>query len=196
MTGTTTKKGKRRKIEPVDAKVIKTPEVPENRRELRILQAIRRIMRGVDSHSRLLMSSYDLTTPQLICLLNIIERDNRSSPSHIAREIYLSPSTVIGILDRLEQKGLIKRERDTKDRRVVNVSATPRGIKLAKKAPSPLQDSLISELRKLPVKEQTAITRALERIVTLMEIEHLDAAPILDGGHTIRKAGKKPNQSS
>lgn len=151
-------------------------------------------MRSVDSYSKHLMTRYELTTPQLICLLNIIEHDNKANPSHIAREIFLSPSTIIGILDRLEQRGLIKRERDKKDRRVVNVSATAKGKKLAEKAPSPMQDSLATALRELPANEQATIVRSLNRIVELMEIEHLDASPILDSGHAIRKAGRKVNR--
>jgi len=191
MPKTLRKKTEHSRSKRVDVDVMAAPEIPENRYELKILQAIRRIMRGIDTYSRSLIAAHELTTPQLICLLNIIENDNRTTPTRIAREIYLSPSTVIGILDRLEQKDLIRRTRDKSDRRVVNISATAKGRGVAEKAPSPLQDSLAASLSGLPQKEQATISRSLERIIELMEIEHLDASPILESGHSINKTGQK-----
>jgi len=41
--------------------------------------------------------------------------------------MYLHPATVVGILDRLESRGLMKRMRSRDDRRVVNVQLTDDG---------------------------------------------------------------------
>jgi hypothetical protein len=37
-------------------------------------------------------------------------------------------------------------------------------------------------MRKLPESETEAIAKSLERVVELMEIRHIDAAPILEAG--------------
>ena len=58
------------------------------------------------------------------------------TPSWIAQHVQVSPSTVIGILDRLEAKGLIQRERDREDRRLVQVSLTEPGRGLVASASS------------------------------------------------------------
>jgi len=100
----------------------------------------------------------------------------------ISKSIFLSPSTLVGIIDRLESRGLVSRERDSEDRRIVNVTASDEGIKIAKVAPSPLQDNLAKALQQLPDMEQATIALSLQRIVDLMEVEQLDAAPILDTG--------------
>ena len=100
--------------------------------------------------------------------------------SAIAQAVYLSPSTVVGILDRLEGRGLVTRERDTVDRRVVNISATEAGNKIVSKAPSALQDGLHGALQSLPKLEQATIALALKRVVDLMEAGGIDAAPILE----------------
>jgi DNA-binding MarR family transcriptional regulator len=155
------------------------PAIPESRYDLLVLQSMRRIIRAVDIYSRKLRATHKLTAPQLICLLNIVEQ-KRTTATRIAREVYLNPSTVVGILDRLELQGLVVRDRDSRDRRVVNVAATAEGRKVAQSAPSPLQDSLAEALNQLPVSQRAEIASSLKRIVNLMEAHHLTAAPILE----------------
>jgi len=149
--------------------------------DLRILRTMRKIIRAVDIYSRKLKSQHNVTGPQLVCLLEIAEHGPITS-STLSKNIHLSASTVVGIIDRLEARGLIKRERDTKDRRLVYVTVTEKGRELADAAPSPLQDSLSEALRSLPELEQAAIALSLEKIVDLMEARHIDAAPILETG--------------
>lgn len=88
-------------------------------------------------------------------------------------------STINGVIDRLEKKELVIRERDTTDRRKVFVRLTDSGRELTKAAPSLLQERLSDSLRSLPKLEQAAIALSLERVVELMEVEHLDASPNL-----------------
>lgn len=151
------------------------------RYDLLILQSLRRVLRAVEIYSRKLSASHRITAPQLVCLLTLVEEGPLTATS-IARRVYLSPSTVIGILDRLEEKGLIVRERDTRDRRHVNISVTELGASVARSAPSPLQDALVAALDRLPEEEQADIAKALERLVDFLEAGQLDAAPILQVG--------------
>jgi DNA-binding MarR family transcriptional regulator len=156
-------------------------QLPTARYDLRVFQSLRRIIRAVDLHSRKLSAQHKITGPQLVCLLAVDEHEPVTG-STIARHVYLSPSTVIGILDRLEAKGLIRRERDPKDRRLVQVSLAEQGRALVKSAPSPLQDRLAEAMNKLPEAKQTRIAGALDQIVEMMEVRDVDAAPILETG--------------
>jgi DNA-binding MarR family transcriptional regulator len=167
-----------------------SPQVPEERFDLQILQSIRRIMRAVDIYSRKLRSQYALTAPQIVCLGTIVEH-GPLTVSQIAQRVFLSPSVVVGILDRLETRGLVRRERDTTDRRVVNTFATPAGRKVADEAPSALQDGLHEALKNLPTLEQATIALSLRRVVDLMEAGSIDAAPILE---TAPIGGKSDNE--
>ena len=144
--------------------------------DLRILRALRRITRSVALHSRQLAACANITAPQLICLRAVIDHGPLTATA-ISREIHVSPSTVVGILDRLEDKGLIRRERGREDRRIVFVSSTDAGRQLAQDTPSPLQQKLADALKALPELEQATITLSLERIVTLMAEEGVAAAP-------------------
>jgi DNA-binding MarR family transcriptional regulator len=168
---------------PADDKPIanqeKLPSVPEARFDLLILRSIRRIIRAVDIYSSKLKTTCRLTAPQLICLTSIVE-NSPTTATKVAKAVFLSASTVVGILDRLEAQGLVTRVRDTNDRRVVNIEASEKGVKLVREAPSPLQDRLAEALKQLPELEQATIALSLQRIVELMEAGHLEAAPILE----------------
>jgi DNA-binding MarR family transcriptional regulator len=161
---------------------------PEQHYDLRILRSLRRITRSVALHSRQLSALSNITAPQLVCLRAIIEHGPITATA-ISREIHVSASTVVGILDRLEDKGLVRRERGRDDRRIVYVTATEAGMRLANETPSPLQQKLSEALKALPELEQATITMSLERIVDLMESggvvvpkeEHHDlSSPLLD----------------
>src|SRR5690606_40271887 len=129
--------------------------------DIRILSALRRITRAIAVHSRQLAAYSNVTAPQLICLGAIVE-NGPITATVISREIHVSPSTVVGILDRLEDKGWIKRERGREDRRIVFVTATDAGVQLVQDTPSPVQKKLADALNALPALEQATITMSLE----------------------------------
>ncbi|HLS86700.1 MAG TPA: MarR family transcriptional regulator [Burkholderiales bacterium] len=151
------------------------------RYDVRVLRSLRAIIRSVDLYSRELAATNQITAPQLVCLLHVVEKGPVTATA-IGREVHLSPSTVVGILDRLEEKGFIARQRSLEDRRMVRVSATDAGRELARSAPSPLQQTLARALNGLPELEQATIALALERVVALMEAPPLDYAPMLTTG--------------
>jgi len=64
------------------------------------------------------MHDSGFTLPQL-SVISILEKHGEQKVSELSLKMRLSDSTVSGILDRLEQKDIIKRERTKDDRRVV-----------------------------------------------------------------------------
>ncbi|MEQ4617886.1 MAG: MarR family transcriptional regulator [Corticimicrobacter sp.] len=148
--------------------------------DVRILRALRRITRSVALYSRQLSACSHITAPQLVCLRALVAAGHPLTATAISKEIHVSPSTVVGILDRLEDKGLVRRERGREDRRIVFVSVTEAGRTLAAEAPSPLQKKLADALNALPELEQATITLSLEKIVDLMDPESVASG---DAGH-------------
>lgn len=144
----------------------------------RVLTALRRIVRAIDLYSRELKARCGLTVPQMVCL-SALAGETGITAVDLALQVHLSPSTLVGILDRLERMEFVERERSSEDRREVRLTATPEGRRALKLSPSPLQDSLARGLERLSSTEQAAIARALERIVELMEAQELPAAPLL-----------------
>ncbi|UDQ96480.1 MarR family transcriptional regulator [Lentisphaerota bacterium WC36G] len=140
--------------------------------EDRIIVSLRSIIRAVDIYSRKLNKLTNLTTPQLLCL-DIISRSEKLTLSQLAKEVKLGGSTVNGIVDRLEDKNLVVRERSKIDRRKVFLNMTELGFKTIEKAPSVLQDSFSNSLNELPEEEQLKVTESLEQIVLLMNRQNI-----------------------
>lgn len=149
--------------------------------EDQILAALRRIMRAVDLHSRHLLDAHGMTGPQL-AVLQAAERLQTGSATALARAVHLSGATVSGILDRLGRHGLIRRERDERDRRSVSIVVTDAGRTMLEKAPSLLQDRFRIKLESLEDWERTQVLATLERIASMMAVSDLDASPILVAG--------------
>ena len=101
----------------------------------------------------------------------------------------MSSSTLVGILDRLEARGWVERRRSMNDKRIVQVFATEAGRKLATDSPSPLHEELVAGIRGIPVEDQVQITESLEQLVELLEIQRVDAAPILEVGTDLVEPG-------
>ncbi len=73
------------------------------------------------------LAKFDLTVPKALLLLEITPGSGEN-PKHLSQELDLENSSMTGLLDRLEKKGLIIRERDPKDRRGILVSLTAEGV--------------------------------------------------------------------
>jgi len=145
--------------------------------ELRILNSIRQIIRAVDIDSRKLAAQHHVTGPQLMCLLAVVENGSVTS-TDVAARVHLDTSTLVGVLDRLEKKGLIRRERSHEDRRQVHLTATDAGQKLAAVTPYPMQHALGEKLKGISASEREQIARGMERLVSLIGADKLDGGPM------------------
>ena len=144
-----------------------------------VLVSLRQIIRAIDLHSKKLERESGLTGPQLL-VMQLIGTHGEITSGVIAREVSLSQATVTSILDRLERKGLLKRERCTYDKRKVMVSLTDEGGKALESAPTLMQESFIRAFSQLEDWEQSLILSSLQRVSDMMNATDLDAAPLLD----------------
>jgi DNA-binding MarR family transcriptional regulator len=135
--------------------------------ELRALfKSMRRIARAFELHSRRLDRELELTLPQqvvLACVRDLGEVTSRA----ISEEAEVSPATVVGLLDKLEAKGLIERYRSTRDRRIVHTRITPKGQETLARAPAPLGARFESEFLSLDAETRTQTIAAFGRVAHL-----------------------------
>ena len=163
-----------------------------NELEDQIVASIRRIIRAIDLQSRRLQDRHKLTGPQLATLREA-HRVGQPSISALARAVHLSQPTVSGIVTRLERRGLVTRKRSEGDRRSVGIEVTEEGLDVLDEAPSLLQERFRAELARLEDWERHWMLSALERIASMMDAEHLDAAPILETGPVVQPAEESPS---
>ncbi len=152
-----------------------------------VIVAIRRVIRAVDLHSKTLAASHGLTGPQAL-ILKALQRDSLSAGA-LAACVSLSQGTVTDILKRLEQRGLIRRLRDTEDRRRVLVEATDAGLAVLQQSPPLLQERFVRHFSNLQDWEQNQLLSSLQRIAAMMDAEDIDAAPVLSSG-SVRATAK------
>ena len=152
--------------------------------EEEVLKNLRRVIRAVDLYSRRLVHETGLSGPQLICLRQLAAAGPLQC-GHLAAAVNLSAPTVCGILDRLESRGLVSRERQLDDKRRVLVDLTPEGHRTVNDAPPVMHHSFLFKYRALPAAEQGEINLSLRRLVSMMSADELDAAPILVPGDSV-----------
>lgn len=144
-----------------------------------VLVSLRQIIRAIDLHSKRLERESGMTGPQLL-VMQLIASSGEITAGVIARNVSLSQATVTSIIDRLERKGLLRRERSTDDKRKVMVSLTAQGGKALEAAPTLMQESFINAFNRLEDWEQALILSSLQRVASMMNASDLDAAPLLD----------------
>ena len=143
-----------------------------------IFDNLRRVFQVVHEHSRRVERDTGLTGPQ-VWAVRVIADSEPIKISSIARRMYLHVATVVGIVDRLEARGLVRRTRDTKDRRVVYVELTKEGRILIANAPQVAQGMLLSGLEELPDRKLKTIHSGLELMVRLLNAQKLPPKLIL-----------------
>ena len=146
-----------------------------------MLIALRRVIRAIDLHSRSLVQSHGLTGPQSLVLRATIAAGGLT-PGELARQVSLSQATVTDIVKRLEARELLRRTRDTSDRRRVIITGTAKGKRLQASAPPLLQETFVRRFESLRDWEQTQLLSSVQRIAELMDAEDLDASPVLTSG--------------
>jgi len=138
-----------------------------------VIYQIRRLIQASSLYTKELNKQYQVSAPQLNCLLALYE-NGPLPPSQIAKQILVKSSTVTGIIDRLEQKGLVERKRSSPDRRVIIIELTEAGRTLAKDAPPPIQQKIMDGLKNLSNDELRNISASLNVLTRMLDVHELD----------------------
>lgn len=145
-----------------------------------ILIKIRKIVRSIDIESKKIQKEHGVSIPQVLCLSFVRNSPNfQTTQGDIRKFLNLNPSTVSGIIDRLEKKGLLARLPKLGDKRVVNIVLTSSGDRLLKKIPSLLHTQLAEELKELSDDELQNVEKGLNTLVTILDIDKVEASPML-----------------
>lgn len=145
------------------------------------LIAIRRILRATELYGRELAKTAGLTAAQ-VRVLQVIAENGGSTPKAVSTRMGVSQATITALIDRLEGKQMVRRERSLQDRRQTNLSLTELGQKTLEEVPDALQQRYVTRFEALPEWEQSMIVAALDRVAALLDADTLDASPVLEHG--------------
>ena len=129
------------------------------------------INHGLDRASRGMQSKFGVTGPQRL-VLRIVGSFPGLSAGDLARTLHVHPSTLTGILQRLESRGLLRRLTDPADARRVQLEITARGKRLTVPSIGTVESAIKRLMSTWTAGELTVTRRALMAIA-----EELDGSP-------------------
>jgi DNA-binding MarR family transcriptional regulator len=151
-----------------------------------ILIKIRKIVRSINLESKKIQKEYGISIPQMLCLDFLKRSQNFQSTQKQLRDfLNLNSSTVTGIINRLEKRGLIARLPKRDDKRTTHIILTSKGSKLLENTPPLLHDRLSKKLENLSNEKRKDIDNTLEILIKYFEIESIDASPVITVDETL-----------
>lgn len=125
---------------------------------------MRKVLSSIRTQADAQLAAHDLTYAQWLPLYKL-SMCSSATVAGLAREIETDPASMTRSLDRIEAKGLLVRERSKVDRRVVHVTLTPEGQRLAALVPQVLADVLNGHLSDFSREESQLLLSMVRRML-------------------------------
>ena len=110
------------------------------------------------------LEKLDLTPPQFYVLATIGYAGGLPF-GEIGEKMMVTVSNLTGIVDRLEEKGVVARQRDAHDRRVIRVRLTEKGSKLYKNTIPLFEKSISKFFSPLDKSQQKELSSLLRKLI-------------------------------
>ena len=139
--------------------LVKTP-LPE---VLSFMQQLWALVHALQSRSERMHSTLGVTAPHRLTL-RIVELHPDISATELAAVLHLHPSTLTGILRRLEERGLVARAKDSSDSRRNVLVLTAAG----RKVEAPSEDTVEGRVAKVLATYSAADIKRLEKLLVAL----------------------------
>lgn len=114
--------------------------------------------------------------------LRILMASGRTTAGEFARALWISDSAATGIINRLEASGVVARERESRDRRVVHLTVTDRGREVLAEATA-LRDTQIRRwFKELTASEVAQLVVLFEKLTRSVAEDGPTPFPLSQGG--------------
>ncbi|MDR3393053.1 MAG: MarR family winged helix-turn-helix transcriptional regulator [Sulfuriferula sp.] len=133
------------------------------------LRQFRAIFSAVRQHAQWVEAQCGISGTQLWVLYELSAQPGMRV-SRLADALAIKRSTASNLLDKIEQRGLIRRERGASDQRIVHLFLTEAGTAIMAKAPQPAQGVLIDSLHRLPPDKLVELSQNLSSLLDLMQL--------------------------
>lgn len=111
-------------------------------------------------------ADHDLSLTQLR-MLGVL-RDRRPRMAQLAALLGLDKSSVSGLIERAERRGLVRRVPSPQDARAVEVEATPDGLALARTGAAEVRDALQPLLAGVDARGRSTLLRELDGLLAAL----------------------------
>ena len=132
-----------------------------------VIRQLRVIIRALQGHSRSVERACGISAAQLWALWEL-QRSPGLNVSDLSRQLSVHPSTASNLLDKLEQGGLIERQRRERDQRIVRLYVTAAGQDLLARAPAAPQGELNHALQDMDPQQLLGLEQALAALIARM----------------------------
>lgn len=139
-----------------------------------IVWTLRRISNLIYMDSRNIAKQYGLTAAQASLIKTLYSSSEAYSSSALSRELDVTPPNITGIIDRLEEKGIVERKKTENDRRTSKIELTEKGMELAKNLPNIAELKLLRGLKDLSHTEVYGIYSGLSTISKVIGTEFFE----------------------
>ncbi len=131
---------------------------------------------ALHSSSKFMVATHGVTGPQRLAV-RLIGRAPGMTAGELARQMHLHPSTVTGVLARLEARRCVRRTMDRADRRRQYLSLTPKGRALYRQSAGTIEASIERALTATSEGDVETVIRVLAGVAsTLREATSKSAA--------------------
>jgi DNA-binding MarR family transcriptional regulator len=111
----------------------------------------------------------DVTVPQQ-AVMHVVVANRGINLKDLSREVSLSHSTVSGIVDRLQKRGMVERRPDPADGRIARIYPSPAVDAFVRdRIPLLTQGPLEAALKRATERERAAIAKSIKRLRELLE---------------------------
>ncbi|AIE60025.1 MarR family winged helix-turn-helix transcriptional regulator [Bacillus methanolicus] len=115
-----------------------------------------------------------LTGPQFY-ILHLLSKKEKFMVTEIASEMGVRPSAITVMVERLHKNGLVIRDRDENDRRVVFIQLTDKGYEILQKAKQKRFQTISNYLKHLESEELESLVQIYEKLARIANsIDNLD----------------------
>jgi DNA-binding MarR family transcriptional regulator len=135
---------------------------------LDFMRLIWQVDHALQRRSRRMESTLGVTGPQRL-VLRIVGRFPGIPAGHLARMLHLHPSTLTGVIRRLERQRLLRKRIDPRDGRRVLLSLTEQGRSLDVAADDTVESTIADALAQVPSDKIAAAREVLIEIAKSLE---------------------------
>lgn len=134
------------------------------------MQVLWALAHGLESSSKRMHAELGITGPQRL-VLRLIGHHGRISAGDLAEVLHIHPSSLTGMLQRLEQAELIRRETDPFDRRRALLKLTRRGMRLNDQQAGTIESKVDQALRRMSRERVSTAKAVLAEIASALGSE-------------------------